>query len=55
MSEPIFFTSPAAWRDWLAAHHASEADCLMGLAKVTTGEATMTWSQSVDAALCFGC
>jgi uncharacterized protein YdeI (YjbR/CyaY-like superfamily) len=51
---PMFFASPEQWRDWLAEHHDTEPACLVGFIKVTTGEATMTWSQSVDQALCFG-
>jgi uncharacterized protein YdeI (YjbR/CyaY-like superfamily) len=54
VAEPIFFASPAAWREWLEAHHDQATECLVGFVKVTTGEATMTWPESVDQALCFG-
>ncbi len=54
MSEPIFFESPSAWRDWLAEHHTSESEVLVGYWKKGTGRASMTWSESVDEALCFG-
>jgi uncharacterized protein YdeI (YjbR/CyaY-like superfamily) len=54
VADPVFFASPAKWREWLAAHHETETECLVGFIKVTTGEATMTWSESVDQALCFG-
>jgi uncharacterized protein YdeI (YjbR/CyaY-like superfamily) len=50
----VFFASPAEWRAWLAEHHEMETECLVGFVKVTTGEATMSWSESVDEALCFG-
>ncbi|MBV9485097.1 MAG: YdeI/OmpD-associated family protein [Frankiaceae bacterium] len=54
MDEPIFFASPEDWRAWLSEHHATATECLVGFVKVTTGEAGMTWSESVDQALCFG-
>jgi uncharacterized protein YdeI (YjbR/CyaY-like superfamily) len=54
VADPVFFDSPAQWRAWLEAHHQTETECLVGFIKVTTGEATMTWSESVDQALCFG-
>ncbi len=52
--EPIFFDSPDAWRAWLAQHHASETEVWVGLYKKASGKVTMTWSQAVDEALCFG-
>jgi uncharacterized protein YdeI (YjbR/CyaY-like superfamily) len=54
VSEPIFFESPSAWRDWLAEHHTGEAGVLVGYWKQGTGRPSMTWSESVDEALCFG-
>jgi uncharacterized protein YdeI (YjbR/CyaY-like superfamily) len=52
--DPIFFASPAAFRAWLEKHHASEREVLVGFHKKATGKPTMTWSESVDEALCFG-
>jgi uncharacterized protein YdeI (YjbR/CyaY-like superfamily) len=54
VADPVFFASPAEWRAWLEAHHESATECLVGFIKVTTGEANLTWSESVDQALCFG-
>jgi uncharacterized protein YdeI (YjbR/CyaY-like superfamily) len=54
MSEPVFFASAANWRTWLEKHHDTTTECLVGFVKVTTGDAIMTWSESVDQALCFG-
>jgi uncharacterized protein YdeI (YjbR/CyaY-like superfamily) len=51
---PVFFASAADWRAWLAAHHDTEDECLVGFVKATTGDANMSWSESVDQALCFG-
>jgi len=53
-SHPVYFAAPAEWRDWLAAHHASASELLVGFHKTGTGRPTMTWPQSVDEALCFG-
>jgi uncharacterized protein YdeI (YjbR/CyaY-like superfamily) len=50
----MFFTSAAEWRSWLAKHHDTATECLVGFHKVATGKASLTWSESVDQALCFG-
>lgn len=52
--EPIFFTSPADFRSWLEDHHATETELLVGFYKKASGKSSMTWSQAVDEALCFG-
>jgi uncharacterized protein YdeI (YjbR/CyaY-like superfamily) len=52
--EPIYFESPAAFRAWLEGHHETETEVLVGFHKKATGRPTMTWSESVDQALCFG-
>jgi uncharacterized protein YdeI (YjbR/CyaY-like superfamily) len=54
MAEPIFFASAAAWRAWLAEHHDSEREVLVGLFKKASARPTMSWPQSVEEALCFG-
>ena len=53
-AKPAFFATPAAFRRWLAKHHASEKQLLVGFHKVHTGKPSLTWPQSVDVALCFG-
>ena len=50
----IYFSSAAAFGEWLAAHHASASEVLVGFWKMGTGKPTLTWSESVDEALCFG-
>ena len=52
--EPIYFTSPAKFRAWLAKHHSAAKEVVVGFYKVGTGKPSMTWSESVDEALCFG-
>jgi uncharacterized protein YdeI (YjbR/CyaY-like superfamily) len=50
----VFFASAGEWRTWLAGHHDSDRECIVGFVKVTTGASNMSWSESVDQALCFG-
>ena len=52
--EPVYFTSPAEFRAWLEAQHASETELWVGYHKVATGRPSLTWPESVDEALCFG-
>ena len=52
--EPLFFATPAAWRAWLEQHHAETPELLVGFYKKGTGRPSITWSEAVDQALCFG-
>ena len=54
MLAPKFFKTPQHFRDWLAAHAATELELLVGFYKVSSGHPSMTWSESVDEALCYG-
>ena len=49
-----FFETPAEWRIWLEAHHATAAEVEVGFRRKASGLPSMTWSQAVDEALCFG-
>ncbi|MEH0154191.1 hypothetical protein V6R21_08580 [Limibacter armeniacum] len=49
-----FFASPEEFRKWLKQHHQSETALIVGFYKIKSGKPSMTWSQSVDQALCFG-
>lgn len=51
---PIFFATPTDFRFWLEKNHQLEAELLVGFYKTTTDKPSMTWTQSVDQALCFG-
>jgi len=53
-SEPIFFDGAEHFREWLEAHHDTADEVHVGFWKKATGKQTMTWSQAVDQALCFG-
>jgi uncharacterized protein YdeI (YjbR/CyaY-like superfamily) len=50
----IFFSKQSEFRKWLAKNHRKETELLVGFYKVDSGKPSMTWSQSVDEALCFG-
>jgi uncharacterized protein YdeI (YjbR/CyaY-like superfamily) len=52
--DPVYFPSPAAFRDWLEAHHATDDELWVGYHKRGTGTPSLTWPESVDEALCFG-
>ena len=54
MHSPVFFPSQNEFRAWLAKNHGREKELLVGFYKVGTGRPSMTWSESVDQALCFG-
>ena len=51
---PKFFKTAGDFRRWLEAHHADHRELLVGFHKVKSGKPSMTWSESVDQALCFG-
>jgi uncharacterized protein YdeI (YjbR/CyaY-like superfamily) len=54
VSEGIYFSSPEEFRAWLEEHHESASEVWLGYWKKHTGKASLTWSQAVDEALCFG-
>jgi uncharacterized protein YdeI (YjbR/CyaY-like superfamily) len=49
-----YFTSPAEFRRWLAAHHATERELLVGFYKKASGKPGISYKDAVDEALCFG-
>ena len=52
--QPTFFANQSAFRKWLEKHHSKATELFVGYYKVGSGKPSMTWSQSVDQALCFG-
>ncbi len=58
MNEPLFFSTQALFRQWLVNNHTNETELFVGYYKIKSaiksGHPRMTWSQSVDQALCFG-
>jgi uncharacterized protein YdeI (YjbR/CyaY-like superfamily) len=53
-SSVTFFEDQDKFRAWLSANHEKETELLVGFYKVGSGKPSMTWSESVDQALCFG-
>ena len=51
---PLFFATPAAFRAWLDQHHSTEKELAVGFQKRSCGKPSITWPESVDAALCYG-
>ena len=56
MSEPnpTYFETPADFRAWLAANHATADELWVGFYKKSSGRLSITWPESVDQALCYG-
>jgi len=54
MTAPTFFPNAKAFRQWLERNASSTTELLVGFHKVGTGRPSMSWSESVDEALCFG-
>ena len=46
--------SPQHWREWLQAHHHQPGGVWLIYHKKTSPTPTLTWSEAVDEALCFG-
>jgi uncharacterized protein YdeI (YjbR/CyaY-like superfamily) len=51
---PVFFETPDDFRQWLSGSHLTERELWVGYYKVGSKKASITYSQSVDEALCFG-
>lgn len=49
-----FFKTQDDFRKWLESNHEKETELIVGFYKVNSGKPSMSWSQSVDQALCFG-
>jgi uncharacterized protein YdeI (YjbR/CyaY-like superfamily) len=52
--KPLFFATPADFRAWLDLHHARDQELSVGFYKKDSGKPSITWPESVDAALCYG-
>lgn len=52
--KPIFFKTPAEFRAWLEKNHDKEKEIFVGFYKKSSGKQSITWSEAVDQALCFG-
>jgi uncharacterized protein YdeI (YjbR/CyaY-like superfamily) len=54
MTSPRFFRTPAAFKAWLDANRDRTSELLVGFYRKGSGRASITWSESVDEALCYG-
>lgn len=56
MSETLVFypTSRAAWEEWLAQNHLSETAVWLVFHTKASGKFSLSWSEAVDVALCYG-
>jgi uncharacterized protein YdeI (YjbR/CyaY-like superfamily) len=52
--ERSFFATAAAFRRWLKTHHLRKPELLVGFHTKGSGRRSITWSESVDEALCVG-
>ena len=52
--KPIFFKKPSDLRKWFEKNADTATQLSVGFYRVSTGKPSITWSQSVDEALCFG-
>ena len=50
----VVFPSPAKFRAWLRAHHASETELLVTIRKVGSTRTGITYAEALDEALCYG-
>ena len=52
--KPAFFQSAADFRDWLARHHATARELLVGFYRKESGRGGITYPEALDEALAFG-
>ena len=52
--KPTFFTTPPEFRTWLEKQHRETRELWVGFHKKSSDQASITWPEAVDEALCFG-
>jgi uncharacterized protein YdeI (YjbR/CyaY-like superfamily) len=52
--EHVFFKTQNDFRKWLEKNSKKATELLVGFYKIDSGKPSLTWSQSVDQAICFG-
>jgi uncharacterized protein YdeI (YjbR/CyaY-like superfamily) len=52
--KPTFFRDAARFRQWLAAHHDTKAELLVGFYRKDSGKPSITYPEALDEALCHG-
>lgn len=51
---PAFFSTPSDWRTWLEKNYKSKTEFWVGFHRADSNKSSITWSQAVEEALCFG-
>jgi len=54
MSDVLAFRSPGEFRKWLAANHGESEGIWLRIFKKGSGEATVSYAEALDEAICFG-
>ncbi|MDX1421389.1 MAG: YdeI/OmpD-associated family protein [Rubricoccaceae bacterium] len=54
ITETLYVPTRAAWRAWLAAHHAEASEIWLVWYRVHTGRPSVPYNDAVEEALCFG-
>jgi uncharacterized protein YdeI (YjbR/CyaY-like superfamily) len=53
-AQPTFFATQSDFRKWLMKNHDNARELIVGFYKTTSGKQSITWTESVDQAICFG-
>ena len=53
-NDPIAFENRAAWLAWLERHGSEAQEVWVKLAKKSSGQASVTYAEAVEGALCYG-
>src|SRR5690606_41825784 len=53
-AEVFYPVNQAAWREWLAQNHVSKQSVWPAFYSKSSNKTSITWSEAVDGALCFG-
>jgi uncharacterized protein YdeI (YjbR/CyaY-like superfamily) len=53
-TKPAYFASAAEFRNWLGTNHAKCSELMVGFYKRSSGRPSVTYSEALDEALCFG-
>jgi len=52
--KPVFFDTPAEFRNWLEKHHQTATEIWVGFWKKSSGNVGLNYQQALDEALCYG-
>ncbi len=52
--KPKFFKTPDDIRKWFETNHVKKTELFVGFYKLGSGKKSITWSEAVDQAICYG-